>query len=354
MQRVNGSIQHYDWGDSTAIAHLLGHEPDGRPEAELWFGTHRGAPSKLIDGRPLTAEVGELPYLLKVLAAARPLSLQVHPSAEQAAAGFARENAAGIPLDAPQRTYRDPYHKPEIMCALTRFEAMCGIAPLAQTERLLAELGPAGTPLRTILGHGGVDGVIAMLLHDRPALTALLTAAAHHGDPRCRWLIKLSQQYPGDASAALVLLMNYVDLQPGEAIFLGAGNLHAYLHGTGVEVMANSDNVVRCGLTSKHVDVDEVLRVVDSTPLDDPVIRPVPTPDGGARYDVPVADFRVSRYDIDGSVGFVAHGAELLLCTDGETVEVAQGECVLASDGEHVELVGTATVFRVGSGRAIP
>jgi mannose-6-phosphate isomerase len=190
--------------------------------------------------------------------------------------------------------------------------------------------------------------VIELLLHDRPSLTALVDAAAHHPDPRCVWLTKLGQQYPGDPSAALVLFLNHVSLEPGEAIFLAAGNLHAYLHGTGVEVMANSDNVVRAGLTSKHVDADEVLRVLDTTPLAEPIVTPTATDDGGVTYPVPVADFRVTRYDIDGSVDFVADGPELLLCTAGDTVELSRGECALATHGEEVELVGTATVYRVG------
>lgn len=348
MRRVHGQIQRYDWGDLTAIPELLGGEPDGRPQAELWFGTHAGGPSTLDGGHALEAKVGPLPYLLKVLAAGKPLSLQVHPSSAQARAGFHREDAAGIPLNAARRTYRDPFHKPEILCALTPFEAVCGIAPLAETDALLAELGPAADDLRTLLSHGGIDAVIGMLLHDRPSVTALIEAAAAHPDPRCIWLCKLGLQFPGDPSAALVLVLNYVLMQPGEAIFLAAGNLHAYLHGTGVEVMASSDNVVRAGLTSKHVDPDEVLRAVETAPLIDPLVRPVPTPDGGSRYPVPVADFRVTRYDIDGSVDFVADGPELLLCTDGETVEISRGECVLATHREAVELVGTATVYRVG------
>lgn len=353
MQRVNGIIQHYAWGDPTSIPDLLGQEPDSRPHAELWFGTHPAASSSVDDGRLLEDVVGPLPYLLKVLAAAQPLSLQVHPSAEQAAAGFERENEAGIPLDSPQRTYRDPCHKPELLCALTPFEAVCGIAPLDGTDVLLGELGPAAESMRTVLDHAGIDGVVGLILHDRSPLGPLLDAAAHHKDPRCRWLSKLSQQYPGDPSAALVLILNYVALEPGQAIYLGAGNLHAYLGGVGIEVMASSDNVVRCGLTSKHVDVDEVLRVLDTTPLPDPVVRASLDSDGGMRYPVPVPDFRVSTYDIDGSVSWRADGPELVLCTSGETVEIARGECAVAEDGEDVELVGTATVYRVGSNRVL-
>jgi mannose-6-phosphate isomerase len=314
----------------------------------LWFGTHDAAPSSVASGKSLEAEVGPLSFLLKVLSAAKPLSLQVHPSSLQARQGFEREDAAALPLHSPRRTYRDPFHKPEILCAVTPFEALCGIASLDATDVLLHDLGPAASHLRRALLGDGVAAVIGLLLHERPSLGPLLAAAAHHSDPRCRWLSKLSQQYPGDPSAAIVLLLNHVHLKPGEAIFLGAGNLHAYLGGTGIEVMANSDNVVRAGLTSKHVDPDEVLRVLDPTPLPDPLVRRRPGDDGGLWYPVPVSDFRVTVYEIDGSVDFVADGPELLLCTSGETVEAARGECLLATHGEHVELVGTATVFRIG------
>ncbi len=350
MQLLNGVLQHYAWGDLNAIAHLLGVEPDGNPQAELWFGTNQGGPSSLADGRTLQSVVGPLPYLVKILAASNPLSLQVHPSSEQAATGYARENALGIALDSPHRTYRDPFHKPELLCALTPFEAFCGIAPDGPTDKLLGELGPAANSLRAELASGGVGAVIAKLLHEQPALAPLLDAAAHHEDPRCRWLTKLSQLHPGDASAAIVLVLNYVALEPGQAIFLAAGNLHAYLGGSAVEVMANSDNVVRCGLTHKNVDVDEVLRVLDTTPLLEPVVRPTPTVDGGLRYPVPTSDFRFTIYEIDGSVRFQANGPELLLCTRGETVGMRRGNCAFAADGEYVELVGTATVCRVGRG----
>jgi mannose-6-phosphate isomerase len=354
MQLLTGVIQHYTWGDLNAIPHLVGVEPDGNPQAELWFGTNPGGPSHLRNGPLLESVAGQLPYLLKVLAAADPLSLQVHPSSEQAIAGFARENAEGIPLDSPHRTYRDPRHKPELLCALTPFEAVCGIAPLERTDELLGELGPTAALLRRELASGGAGAVITHLLSERPSLAPLLNAVAHHEDPRCRWLTKLSQLHPGDSSAAIVLLLNYVALEPGEAIFLGAGNLHAYLGGAAVEVMANSDNVVRCGLTHKYVDANEVLRVLDATPLADPVARPTPTADGGLRYPVPVPDFRFTMYEIDGSVSFQADGPELLLCTRGETVGMTRGACAYAADGEVVELVGTATVCRVGHGVVAP
>ena len=348
MRRVNGVVQNYAWGDEAAIPELLGLEPDGRPYAELWFGTHPAAPSTLEDGAALESLTGPLPYLLKILAAGSPLSIQVHPSTEQATDGYARENAAGIPLSSPTRNYRDPRHKPELMYALTPFEALCGIAPLDQTDALLASLGASASSMRSILNHGGVDGVIGLLLHDRPDLGELIDAAASHDDPRCRWLVRLGQIHPGDPSAAIVLILNYVEMQPGQAIFLGAGNMHAYLSGTGVEIMAASDNVLRGGLTPKHINIDEVLRVLDDTPLTDPLVAPVVLDDGGISYPVPIDDFRITRYDINGTSSWIANGPELILCTDGQTSAVSKGQCAVALDDERVELTGTATVFRVG------
>jgi mannose-6-phosphate isomerase len=348
MQRVEGVIQHYAWGDPAAIADLRGVEPDGELQAELWFGTHPGGASHLADGRPLESTAGPLPYLVKVLAARTPLSLQVHPSMSQAEAGYAREDAAGLPLDAPQRNYRDRMHKPELLCALTPFEAVCGIAPIEQTDRLLGELGAPAASIRTVLGHAGVNGAIGMLLHDRPDLSALVATAQQHPDPRCTWLVRAAEMYPGDPSAAILLLLNHVAMQPGDAIFLGAGNLHAYLCGMGVEVMAASDNVLRCGLTTKFVDAEEVLRVLDDTPLADPLVHAVARPDEGLDYPVPVPDFRVARYEIDGAAAWTAEGPELALCTHGEFGPVSRGQCVFATDGEPVQLRGRGTVFRVG------
>ncbi len=354
MQRVNGIVQNYDWGDTTSIPALLRVAPDGRPHAELWFGTHRGAPSNLDDGTDLEHLTGPLPYLLKVLAAAHPLSLQVHPSSEQARAGFDRESARGIPLDSPQRTYRDPFHKPELIFALTRFEALCGIAPISATEQVLTSLGTAAASLRTTLDHAGIDGVVGLLLRDRPSLDDLVDAASHRGDdPNCRWLVSLAGQYPNDPSAALALFLNYVELQPGQAIYLRDGNMHAYLGGVGVEVMANSDNVVRCGLTSKHVDADEVLRVLDTTPLVEPVVPSTPDPEGGRTFPVPVSDFRLSVIDVNDvndTTTWTARGAELILCIRGATDVVRAGECVVALDRESVTFVGDATLCRVGVG----
>ena len=237
------------------------------------MGTHPGGPALIDDDGPFRDASGELPYLLKVLAAAEALSLQTHPDAATAEAGFARENAAGIALDAPTRTYRDPHAKPELLCALGPFDALCGFRPLAATDLLLRSLGAHDLADRLQRrwpgGHCRPRSIAANWPRHPPSLRAPRTTT-----PACALVTRTrSPQYPGEPSVGVTLLLNRVLLQPGEAIFLGPGNLHAYLRGAGVEVMGASDNVVRGGLTPKHVDVDELLRVLRYEPLADPVVR---------------------------------------------------------------------------------
>jgi mannose-6-phosphate isomerase len=347
MEVVEGVLQHYAWGDLDAIAHLTGRAPSGLPEAELWFGTHPAAPAHLHDGRSLLGHAGTLSFLVKVLAAARPLSLQVHPSDALAVEGFRRENAAGIDLNSPSRIYRDPYAKPEILIALGRFEALCGLAPIEQTINLLAEIGSYATELRQRLASGGPAAVIAHLLIDRPSIQALAAAARSIDDPRCRWLASLAVLHPNDPSAAISLLLNHVTLGAGQAIFLGPGNLHAYLNGVGVEILASSDNVVRCGLTSKHVDAQEVLRVIDPTPLLEPIVTPIRLEDGGWHYPTPTSEFHVTRYDVNGQLEWFASSPELLFCAAGSVSELRTGQCSVVLKGQRVNLEGHATIFRV-------
>lgn len=270
--RISGPIQHYSWGDPTFIPSLLGIEPTDQPCAELWLGTHPNGPARLDDGTELSTLTGDLPYLLKVLAAAEPLSLQAHPTTEQAVDGHRR----GI--------YPDANAKPELLCALTEFEALCGVRPVDATLNLLDEIGAEGLasdliatgpgPVLESLYRGGIDPA--------PSLAACSTS----NRPEAVWVRRLNEIYPGDASVVATLLLNYVVLQPSEAIHLTAGNLHAYLRGAGIELMRASDNVVRGGLTRKPVDVDELLRVVDPTPLAQPVMSEAAA---SGRYPLPEA-----------------------------------------------------------------
>ncbi|MCU1501525.1 MAG: hypothetical protein JWM12_879 [Ilumatobacteraceae bacterium] len=336
MDRITGVVQHYDWGDLNAIPALLGLPSDGQPWAELWFGTHPAGPTTTAaDGQPLRTISGELPYLLKVLAAAEPLSLQTHPTAAQAETGFARENQAGIAPDAPDRIYRDVAAKPELLCALTPFEALCGFRPFHESIAWFESMG--WTELATHLRAG-----------PREYMHWALAGGPHRlPDGAPAWVQRIAGRYPGDGGVLVALLLNRIMLQPGEAIFLEAGNLHAYLLGTAVEIMASSDNVIRGGLTSKHVDVDELLAVVDLTPLPDPVVHPSEVTSGRWRYDTPDTPFRLWRWELEVPVTHVATGREVLLCTAGDAATLQRGDAVYLGPGERIDLGGPATIFRV-------
>ncbi|MEL6892046.1 MAG: mannose-6-phosphate isomerase, class I [Actinomycetota bacterium] len=295
---VQGVVQHYAWGDREFMPRLLGHEPDGRPWAELWLGTHPNGHARLDDGRLLGDVTGPLPYLLKVLCAAEPLSMQCHPDAARAAVGY----EAGI--------YRDPNAKPELIVALTPFSALCGLRPFEATDEILRSIG--ADALADTLARDGIEHVLEALYRGGFDAGPSVAAAVASGREDLAHLIDLDRRYPGDPSVAVALLLNHVVLQPGQALHLTAGNLHAYLRGAGVELMGASDNVVRGGLTVKHVDVDELLTIVDPTPLTQPVMT---VRDG--RYPLPEAGVTLTR--IDGGAEHTSHGEELAVCLDGTT-----------------------------------
>jgi mannose-6-phosphate isomerase len=292
--RLHGVVHHYAWGSRTSIARLQGRTvPTELPEAELWFGAHEQAPSMLEhDGRrvPLDRVVADdpvgtlgarlaagparLPFLVKVLAAAEPLSLQLHPDAAQAAEGFAAEEAAGIPRAADQRRFRDPWPKPEVLVALEPFSALCGLRSAAEVVEILdrlavVALAPVVARLRAH-GDDGYGAAIADLLRlDRPERAALVTdlavaARREHAllGPMAEVVADLATRYPSDAGVGVALLLRHHELAPGDALAVAPGVPHAYLHGTGLEVMGASDNVLRGGLTTKHVDVDEFCRLL--------------------------------------------------------------------------------------------
>lgn len=312
---VTGTVQHYAWGDPTFLPELLGLEPDGRPWAELWLGTHPNGPTLLDDGTPLVDLTGPLPYLLKVLCAAEPLSMQCHPDAERAAVGFEE----GI--------YPDPNAKPELIMALTPFRALCGVRPTESTETALLDAG--ATDLAAALRTDGVAGLLDALYRRRLDPTPSVRAVIDSGHEMFRYAAELEQRYPGDPSVAVALLLNHVTLAPGQALHLGAGNLHAYLHGCGVELMGASDNVVRGGLTPKHVDVEELLRIVDPTPLDDPLMS---VRDG--RYPLPEAGVTLLR--IDPGATHVSSGDELGVAMDGTTRYLPAGAVWSPATEAHV------------------
>ena len=379
MELIEGAVRAYDWGSPTAIPELLGRPPTGEPWAELWLGAHPSAPAKVgaraepLDrliaadpvaalGPEVAARYGRLPFLFKVLAAASPLSLQAHPSAENAEAGFAREEAMGIPRDGPQRMFRDRSAKPEMICALSRFEALCGIRDPRRTVDLLETLDAAALdPLRRrIDGLPGpqVCDVLSWLLALDPSAAAELAesatqaCAALTGDDEWSGLraavAGLGAQFPGDRAVVAALLLNHVVLVPGEAMFVGSGCLHAYLGGTAVELMADSDNVLRGGLTSKHTDPAALLEIVDCAASEAPVLRPEPV-GGVTAYRAAAEEFCLERLEVDGSAS-VAAGPAVLLCTGGcveaNGLTLDRGAAAWVGAGEpRVVLQGRGTVF---------
>lgn len=306
VQRVRGVVQHYDWGDPVFIPTLLGVESDGRPWAELWLGTHPNGPATFLDGTPLVERTGPLPYLLKVLAAARPLSLQTHPDRARAEQGYA------------EGRYPDPNPKPELLCALTPFEAMCGIRPVEATLELVHELGLAA--LADVLAADGPHGVLEALYHGHLDPQQVVDACSTSNRAEAEWVRRLASDFPGQPSVAALLLLNHVRLEPGEAIRLAAGNLHVYLMGAGLELMGASDNVVRGGLTTKPVDVDELLAVVDARPLADPVLP------AGAEHRLDEAGVALRLLEPGTEHRSTAH--ELAVDLDGGTWYLAPGEVV--------------------------
>ncbi|WP_122981909.1 mannose-6-phosphate isomerase, class I [Actinoplanes teichomyceticus] len=349
MYPLTGVIRPYAWGSRTAIAELQGRPtPTEGPEAELWLGAHPGDPSTvpgpdgpvtlttLIDGDPagqLGAAVAErfgtrLPYLMKVLAAAAPLSLQAHPDLKYAAEAFARQEAdPSLP-----KNYTDGNHKPEMLVALTPFDALCGFRPAEVSAAVLTELAVADLePVVAVLRAGDLSEAVRLLLtwpvDRRPALIDAVVAAAasapadHPHHESFRLATELARHYPGDPGVLVALLLNLVHLAPGEAIWMPAGNLHAYLNGLGVELMAASDNVLRGGLTPKRVDVDELLRVLRFETLDDPLLHGAEIAPGVTSWRVPVPDFELYRVELTADrppVTLPGHGPRIILGATGD------------------------------------
>lgn len=406
MQLLRGAIRTYAWGSRTAIPEFTGRpSPAAHPEAELWLGAHPGDPATLESpagsttllaaiaadpegqlGPAVRARFGDvLPFLVKVLAADEPLSLQAHPSAEQAAEGFQREEQRGVPVTSAVRNYRDPNHKPELLVALTEFHALAGFRPVADSVALMRALEvPALQPYVAMLDAGTDDagGLRAVfttwITLPQPDLDVLIPAAleaavgyirsgAGQFAAEARTMLELGERYPGDAGILAAMLLNRVSLQPGQGIYLPAGNLHSYLHGVGMEVMANSDNVLRGGLTPKHVDVPELLRVLDFTPVDE-VRVPICRDGVETRYQTPAAEFAASVLTLEGTdlghevdVPAGRDGPQILVCTRGAVraraksgeVHLARGSAawVAADDGPIRLLAGEPSdVFRATVG----
>lgn len=373
----------YSWGSSTAIAELLGNPvPSDTPQAELWMGAHPKAPSmievdkkwiSLIDGidRDPTRMLGNttvdqfgkrLPYLFKVLAAAEPLSIQAHPDKAQAEKGYARENALNIPIDAPHRNYRDDNHKPECICALTPFWALNGFRDMPEMISMLRRscprtLSPEIDRLNKMANETGLKRIFNMLLtlpgeRKVAVLKEALSFAKSRmeADPVWKWVIKLAGYYPDDIGILSPVFLNLVCLSPGQAMYLPAGRLHAYLEGTGLELMANSDNVLRGGLTPKHVDVAELLEALrfESTSVDQILPRRISACE--EIYDTPAAEFSLSKIILrlgDTCQSAPGMGARIILCTEGNVIvtDVENGENVKIDRGRSVFVAGSVDDF---------
>ena len=396
MKRIcllKNTIQEYDWGSRTAIAELLGDAiPSPKPQAELWMGAHPKAPSMVdingrwlslktaieenpvdILGKPIAEKHGKnLPYLFKVLAAAKPLSIQAHPSLSQAQEGFERENELGIPVDAPNRNYKDAMHKPECICALTPFWALNGfrkIYDIVSNMRYCCQNGMAGeiNALNNQPDSNGLkrffEAMMTMDSNRKKEIIQQAVQTAEQGsgkDPMLEWVIALYKEYPDDIGTLSPLYLNLIRLSPGEAMFLSSGRLHAYLEGLGMELMANSDNVLRGGLTPKHMDVPELLKTLDFQQKEIEILTPKQKEGGERIYASKAEEFVLSVISVTDAMPFSSpsvRSVEIVICTDGKAIfsdpgtdaalTLKKGESALIPAAvARYQIKGTATLYK--------
>ncbi|EMA4138058.1 mannose-6-phosphate isomerase [Cronobacter turicensis] len=383
MQKLINSVQNYAWGSKTALTELYGvANPEGLPMAELWMGAHPKSSSKIQDaqgqtralrevidadktallGAPVAERFGELPFLFKVLCADQPLSIQVHPNKQASEEGFARENAAGIPLDAAERNYKDPNHKPELVFALTPFLAMNAFREFSEIVSLLQPVAGAHTAIAHFLAEPNADrlrelfaGLLNMQGEEKSRALAVLkaTVASQQGEP---WdtIRFIAQFYPDDSGLFSPLLLNVVKLNPGEAMFLFAETPHAYLQGVALEVMANSDNVLRAGLTPKYIDIPELVANVKFVAKPAAQLLTQPEEDGAAlEFPIPVEDFAFSLHDLHSQPQRLAQeSAAILFCVEGEAVLSKGDERLTLKPGESAFVAANESPVNVsGVGR---
>ncbi|KAB8313565.1 mannose-6-phosphate isomerase [Erwinia endophytica] len=386
MQKLINSLQNYAWGSRQALTELYGiANPDHQPMAELWMGAHPKSPSFIdVDGQrrslrevieedkarllgnAVAEQFGELPFLFKVLCADQPLSIQVHPGKSAAEAGFAKENAAGIPLSDARRNYKDANHKPELVFALTPFRAMNGFRELHEIVSLLQPVAAAHPAIAHFLHSPAISGLAQLFpsllamqgKEKRQALDILKTVRhSQHGEP---WdtIQLIAEFYPQDSGLFAPLLLNVIELQPGEAMFLFAETPHAYLKGVALEVMANSDNVLRAGLTPKYIDIPELMANLkfEAKPCASLLTQPVRQGET-LSFPVPVKDFAFSLHPLSATPQTVSQqSAAILFCVEGQA-EVSQrdnhlvlkpGEsCFIPACQSPITLAGTGRIARV-------
>lgn len=386
MQKMNNSLQNYAWGSKTALTALYGiANPEGLPMAELWMGAHPKSPSAVMDqgrerslrdvidaapdamlGEAVAQRFGELPFLFKVLCADQPLSIQVHPSKHAAEAGFARENAAGIPLTAAERNYKDANHKPELVYALTPFQAMNGFRTITEMVSLLEPVAGAHPQIAHFLQHPDRETLATLfrtllsLEGDAKSLALGVlksTLDAQQGEP-WQTIRVIAAEYPDDSGLFSPLLLNVITLQPGEAMFLYAETPHAYLNGVALEVMANSDNVLRAGLTPKYIDIAELMANLkfEEKPASSLLTQPVQQ--GNAlRFPIPVEDFAFAIHTLSTEAQPLAQqSAAVLFCIEGQAVIASEAQqltlkpgesCFIAASESPVTVAGTGRLARV-------
>jgi mannose-6-phosphate isomerase len=388
MQKLINSVQNYAWGSKTALTELYGVEnPENQPMAELWMGAHPKSSSKILDngqprslrdvidankpallGKAVAERFGELPFLFKVLCADQPLSIQVHPNKKASEMGFAKENAAGIPLDAAERNYKDPNHKPELVFALTPFLAMNAFREFSNIVSLLQPVSGAHPAIAHFLQEPNAERLsqlFASLLNmkdeEKSRALGVLKAALNNqkGEP---WetIRVISEFYPDDSGLFSPLLLNVVKLQPGEAMFLFAETPHAYLKGVALEVMANSDNVLRAGLTPKYIDIPELVANVKFEPKPAAELLTQPEKhDNELDFPIPVDDFAFSLHDLSTQQASLAQpGAAIVFCTEGEAILSKDQQQLVLKPGESafisaedspISISGVGRVARVYS-----
>ena len=366
---LKNTIQEYAWGSYTAISDLLGNaSPAITPQAELWMGAHPKAPSKvkcngkwrtlleLIDKNPQNI-LGEkaakkfknkLPFLFKVLAAAKPLSIQAHPTLDQAKEGFEKENRLGIPLDAPNRNFKDDNHKPECICALTSFWALNGFRKISDIIFLMDKICPTGLKNHFDLFRQQPDSIglkeffKALMIMDGTTKKQIIDDAVKNAiqlkdnNRAYQCVIDLYEEYPSDIGVLSPIILNLICLEPGQAMFLQAGTLHAYLDGVGIELMANSDNVLRGGLTPKHVDIKELLNILNFKECDINILKMEKINPCEHQYESHAEEFALSVITVKTDMSYYSSDkrcVEILLCTDGDAVVVDLSE----NESVHIE-----------------
>lgn len=387
IRKLTNTARDYAWGSHSLIPDYFGVPETGKPMAEIWFGTHQGWPTSVADEESKTLlglrDGEELPFLVKILAAGQPLSIQAHPNKEQAEAGFARENELGLALDHPDRDYKDDNHKPEMLVALTPFKALAGFRPLVDTiisfQRIVMQaqtlnlftLERAFADWIAVLRQAGLSALVTGLLN-RPenllevceelAQLAVLSRTVQNVESKNLALVpELQELYPGDPGVVISQLMNLVELEPFESVEIGAGIVHAYVSGLGVEVMASSDNVLRGGLTQKHINTEELKTVLNyTTGLIHPGHAKTET-QGLYRYPSDCTDFIVYRVEVSGSnllADIKLANAAILLCTAGEIAVgdskeeravLRKGEAAYLADANFYSFSGSGTAFLVTS-----